>query len=44
MFSAKHEKGESVTSRGSSIDETQNEFKEAATKVCNLQEILGAFT
>ena len=42
MFSAKKEKGESVTSRRSPIDKMQNEFKEAAREVRKLQEILEA--
>ena len=36
------EKGESVASWGSRIDEMQTELREAARRVCRLEEILGA--
>lgn len=42
MFSARQEKGESVASRGSCIDEIQTELREAARNVCKPEEIHGA--
>jgi len=42
MFSARQEKGESVASWGSLIDEMQTELREAAGRVCRPEEILGA--
>jgi hypothetical protein len=42
MFSARQEKGESVASWGSRIDEMQTELREAARRVCRPEEILGA--
>jgi hypothetical protein len=42
MFSARQEKGESVTSWGSRIDEMQTELREAARRVCKPEEIQGA--
>ena len=42
MFSARQEKGESVASWGSRIDEMQTELREAARRVCKPEEILGA--
>jgi hypothetical protein len=42
MFSARQEKGEGVASWGSRIDEMQTELREAAKRVCNPTELLGA--
>ena len=42
MFSARQEKGESVASWGSRIDEMQTELMEAARRVCRPEEVLGA--
>ena len=41
MFSARQEKGESVASWGSLIDEMQTKLREAARRVCRPEEILG---
>jgi len=42
MFSARQEKGESVASWGSRIDEMQTDLREAARRVCKTEEIMGA--
>jgi len=42
MFSARQEKGESVASWGSRIDEMQTDLREAARRVCTAEEIKGA--
>jgi hypothetical protein len=42
MFSAQQEKGESVASWGSCIDEMQTELREAARRISKPEEILGA--
>ena len=42
MFSSRQERGESVASWGSHIDEMQTELREAARRVCRPEEILGA--
>ena len=42
MFSARQEKYESVASWGSRIDERKTELREAAKRICKLEEILGA--
>ena len=42
MFSARHEKGESVASWGSKTDEIYTDLREAARRVCKPEEIQGA--
>jgi len=42
VFSARQEKGESVASWGSRIDEMQTDLREAARRVCKEEEIKGA--
>jgi len=42
MFSARQEKGESVASWGSRIDEIQRDLREAARRVCKAEELMGA--
>ena len=42
MFSARQEKYESVACWESRIDEVQTELREAARRICNPEEILGA--
>jgi len=42
MFSARQDKGESVASWGSRIDEMQTDLREAARRVCKDEEIKGA--
>jgi len=42
MFSARQEKGESVASCGSRIDEMQTDLRKAARRVCKEEEIKGA--
>jgi hypothetical protein len=42
MFSARQEKGESVASWGSRVDEMQTGLREAASRMCTAEEIKGA--
>jgi len=42
MFSARQEKGESVASWRSRIDEMQTELREATRRICMSEEMLGA--
>jgi hypothetical protein len=42
MFSVRQERGESVASWGSRIDEMQTELREATRRICKPEEILGA--
>jgi len=42
MFSARQDRGESVASWGSRIDEMQTDLREAARRVCKEEEIKGA--
>lgn len=42
MFNARQSKGESIASWGNKIDELQTDLREAARRVCKLEEIQGA--
>jgi hypothetical protein len=42
MFSARQDKNESIASWGNKIGELQTDLREAARRVCNPEEILGA--
>ena len=42
MFSARQEKGESVASWGSRMDEMQTDLREGARRMCKAEEIKGA--